>query len=44
MIDSYDPDIIKIVEAFKEKKEVNPHAVNPDYLKLTEAEESKLGW
>ena len=43
VIDSYDPDIIKIVEAFKDKKEVNPHAVNPDYLKLTEAEESKLG-
>ncbi len=39
---SYDPDMAKIVEHFQEKKEINPHAVNPEYLKLTEAEESKL--
>ena len=39
---SYVPNILKIVQTFKGKKEVNPHAVNPEYLKLTEAEESKL--
>ena len=40
--ESYDPDILTIVEYFKDKEPMNPHAVNPDYLKLTEAEESKL--
>lgn len=39
---TYTPDIIKIVNYFKDKEEINPHAVNPNYLKLTEAEESKL--
>ena len=38
----YNPDFIKIIEHFKNRKEVNPHSVNPEYLKLTEAEESKL--
>lgn len=37
----YNPNLQKIVEHFKDKKEINPHAVNPEYLKLTEAEESK---
>ena len=41
-IESYDPDIIKIINYYKDKEAINPHAVNPDYLKLTEAEESKL--
>ncbi len=36
---SYQPDFVKIVETFKEKEPMNPHAVNPEYLKLTEAEE-----
>lgn len=35
----YQPDFIKIVETFKDKEPMNPHAVNPEYLKLTEAEE-----
>ncbi len=39
---SYSPDILKIVNTFKDKKEISPHAINPDYLKLTEAEESKM--
>ncbi len=39
---TYTPNIIKIVNYFKDKEEINPHAVNPNYLKLTEAEESKL--
>ena len=40
-IEAYDPNIVEIVEKFKDKPSVNPHGVNPDYLKLTEAEESK---
>ena len=40
--EEYNPNILKIVEYFKNKEEINPHAVNPEYLKLTEAEESKL--
>lgn len=41
-ITGYNPDILKIVNYFKDKEAVNPHAVNPEYLKLTEAEESKM--
>ena len=41
-IEAYNPNILKIVEYFKDKEPLNPYAVNPDYLKLTEAEESKL--
>ena len=40
--EDYDPDIMKIISYFKDKPSINPHGVNPDYLKLTEAEESKL--
>ena len=38
----YDPDIFQIISKFKDKKAINAHTVNPEYLKLTEAEESKL--
>lgn len=38
----YNPDMLTIVLNYKDKEEINPHAINPDYLKLTEAEESKL--
>ena len=41
-LESYSPDMIKVVNYFKDKENINPHAVNPEYLKLTEAEESKL--
>lgn len=41
-IKSYTPDFLKIVNFYKDKENINPHAVNPEYLKLTEAEESKL--
>ena len=41
-VEKYDPDILKIVTYYKDKTPKNPHAVNPEYLKLTEAEESKL--
>lgn len=40
-IENYNPDILKIVEFYKNKQAINPHAVNPEYLKLTEAEENK---
>lgn len=40
-IEPYDPDIEKIVNHFENKEPINPHAINPEYLKLTEAEESK---
>lgn len=40
-VSTYSPDYIKIVEKYKNKKAVNPHSVNPEYLKLTEAEEKK---
>lgn len=38
----YVPDYVTIISKFKDKDNINPHAINPDYLKLTEAEESKL--
>ena len=41
-LENYSPDFEKIVNYFKDKESINPHAVNPEYLKLTEAEESKL--
>lgn len=41
-IESYNPNIEKIVNYFEDKPRINPHAVNPEYLKLTEAEESKI--
>lgn len=40
-IERYDPDILRIVESVKSRKSVNPHGVNPVYLKRTEAEETK---
>lgn len=39
---SYDPNILKIVNTYKNKESVNPHKVNPVYLKLTEAEENRM--
>lgn len=39
--EKYCPNILKIVNFYKNKKCINPHLVNPNYLKLTEAEETK---
>ena len=39
---SYDPDILKIINTFKDRGGTDPHFVNPMYLKLTEAEENKM--
>lgn len=38
-IEKYNPDILKIVRYFETSKGLNPHLVNPIYLKKTEAEE-----
>ena len=38
----YDPDILNIVMTYQDKEEINPHLVNPLYLKMTEAEENRL--
>ena len=40
--EKYDPDILKIVNKYIDRESINPHMVNPSYLKLTEAEENKL--
>ena len=37
--EGYNPNLLKIINYFKDKEPINPHAVNPNYLKLTEAEE-----
>ena len=38
-VEKYNPDILKIINYVKNNEPTNPHAVNPEYLKLTEAEE-----
>jgi tRNA threonylcarbamoyladenosine biosynthesis protein TsaB len=40
--EKYDPDILNIVNSYKDRERINPHLVNPLYLKLTEAEENRL--
>lgn len=40
-IEYYDPNFINIVNFNKNNKEINPHNINPNYLKLTAAEENK---
>ena len=37
---NYDPNILNIVLNYKNRKSINPHLVEPNYLKLTEAEEN----
>lgn len=37
--ESYNPDILKIVKYYENSDGINPHLVNPIYLKKTEAEE-----
>ncbi len=39
-LETYDPDIFKICMKYKDKESINPHMVNPEYFKLTEAEEN----
>ena len=42
-LESYNPDILKIVDQFKDRENINPHSVNPEYLKKTAAEEQVNG-
>ena len=39
-VKAYDPDILKIVLKYKDRENVNPHSIDANYLKLTEAEEN----
>jgi tRNA threonylcarbamoyladenosine biosynthesis protein TsaB len=41
-VQPYDPKIEKIVKEFMNKEPVNPHSIDANYLKLTEAEEKKM--
>ena len=41
-IQPYEPKIEKIYKHVKNRKPVNPHSIDANYLKLTEAEEKKL--
>jgi len=40
-IKEYNPNILKIVNYLKNNKVINPHNVNPEYLKLSSVEEKK---
>ena len=39
---SYKPDYKRIIEKYNDKEEISSHLVNPNYMKLTEAEENKM--
>lgn len=39
--EEYSPNYNRIISTYQDKEELNPHAVNPIYLKLTEAEEKQ---
>ena len=41
-LNNVDIDVLKIINKHKNDKSLNPHEVNPNYLKLTEAEESRM--
>ena len=41
-IQPYDPKIEKIVNLVKDRECVNPHSIDANYLKMTEAEEKKM--
>lgn len=41
-IQPYEPKIDKIVNMVKNRESVNPHSIDANYLKMTEAEEKKL--
>lgn len=40
-VQPYTPDILKIVRLYKNIPSINPHGIDANYLKLTEAEENK---
>ena len=37
---NYNPNLLNIILTYKDRKAINPHLVEPNYLKLTEAEEN----
>jgi len=39
--EEYSPNYDRIINTYQDNEELNPHAVNPIYLKLTEAEEKQ---
>lgn len=39
--EEYSPNYDRIISTYQDQEELNPHAVNPIYLKLTEAEEKQ---
>ena len=41
-VQPYDPKIEKIVNTVKNREPVNPHSIDANYLKMTEAEEKKM--
>lgn len=41
-VQPYEPKIDKIVNEVKDRESVNPHSIDANYLKLTEADENKL--
>ena len=41
-IEPYDPKIDVLIDKFKDREAINPHSIDANYLKLTEAEEKKL--
>jgi len=41
-VQKYNPNIERIVNYYQNKASMNPHLVNPMYLKLTEAEENRI--
>ncbi len=41
-VQPYDPKIEKIVSLVKDRDSVNPHSIDANYLKMTEAEEKKM--
>ena len=40
-MEEYDPNLLNIINNSVDNENINPHLVNPIYLKLTEAEENK---
>ena len=42
LVEEYEPNFFEIIEKYKDREGINPHGVNPNYLKLTEAEEKKM--
>lgn len=41
VVENYTPNMLKIINKYCEKESIDPHNVNPEYLKLTEAEEKQ---